>query len=125
MNKSNRIILSLFGFVLTFVSITFFLKFLYYKEIDSLYRITAGIVLGLLVFAILYLNSKSDSKSLSIHIISGGVTLGFIGFIIGFIGPIIIDSSANQGPLLGIFVTGPIGYLAGLLGGAIFWKFKK
>ena len=61
MNKSNRIILSLFGFVLTFVSITFFLKFLYHKEIDSLYRIIVGIVLGLLVFAILYLNSKSDS----------------------------------------------------------------
>ena len=97
MKKSNRIILSLFGFVLTFVSITFFLKFLYHKEIDSLYRIIVGIVLGLLVFAILYLNSKSDSKSLSIHMISGGVTLGFIGFIIGFIGPLLIDSYANQG----------------------------
>ena len=125
MKKSNRIILSLFGFVFTFVSITFFLKFLYHKEIDSLYRIIVGIVLGLLVFAILYLNSKSDSKSLSIHMISGGVTLGFTGFIIGFIGPLLIDSYANQGPLLGIFVTGPIGYLAGLLGGAIYWKFKK
>jgi len=125
MNKSNRIILSLFGFVLTFVSITFFLKFLYYKEIDSTYRLSAAVALGILVFAILYLNSKSDTKSLSIYVISGGVMLGLIGFIIGFIGPIIIDSSANQGPLLGIFVTGPIGYLAGLLGGAIYWKFKK
>lgn len=125
MKKSNRLILSLFGFVLTYVSVSFILKFLYSKDIDSNNRLIASILMGLIVFAVLWFNSKGKSKSLSIFIITGGVIVGSIGFLIGFIGPIILDSSTNQGPLLGIFVTGPIGFLAGLIGGSIYWTLKK
>ena len=125
MNKSSRVILSLLGSVITFVSVSFILKFLYFKEIGTQYRILGSIFLGLTVFMVLWFNSRANFKSLSIFIITGGIVVGMIGFLIGFIGPILINSSANQGPLLGIFVTGPIGYLVGLIGGAIYWKFKK
>ena len=83
MKKSNRIILSLFGFVLTFVSITFFLKFCHLYIVESYIVSLCIILFSSFPDSIEKLGMKHRGTSHSLLLYGGLLSLSWIGLLYG------------------------------------------
>ena len=123
MKKSNRIVLSVIGALISLFCIYFPLSF-GFQDIEKDIRQIAALIIAFIIGLFLWLMSKGTSKKFGNQVFKTALIVGVIGFVLGFIGPIILSPDSNQGPLLGIFITGPSSFLIGLIGGAIYWKNK-